>query len=246
MAVVKCKYTRIRNAIKAHLRYIIHRPGKELGKLTRELFGHNYLPVTKQYAYDFINGAPQGTVFYKMMINFHPVKEDTYKDLDLQYITSLTVREMQRRIGRTVPFIATIHDGHANTDLRHIHAICLVQGRLSKKEFAKLKTLWQTAIAEVRLQRRMRDRVQKRRRTRLLAQAKVLYQSSPSKERYLYQADAPKRHQRRFKPLRLRHGCYNCGYGQMGGIPAWYNLCPCCHKPLLQEKTLRLELSRQL
>ena len=246
MAIVKLKYTRGREAIKAHLRYIVHRPGKERERLTRGLFHHDYQSVTKQYAYDLINGAPKGTVFYKMTINFHPLKEDTHKDLDLQRITSLTVREMQRRIGRIVPFIATMHDGHANTDLRHIHAICLVQGRVSKAEFAKLKTLWQVATAEVRFQRRLRDRVQERQRTRFLAQAQVLYQSSPSKQRYLYQADAPKRHHRRVKPLRLRHGCNNCGYGQLGGIPAWLDFCPCCHKPLNQEKTLHLELSRQL
>jgi hypothetical protein len=175
MAIVKLKYTRGRDAIKAHLRYIVHRPGKEREKLTRELFHHNYLSVTKQYAYDLINNAPKGTVFYKMTINFHPLKEDTHKDLDLQHITSLTVREMQLRLGRIVPFIATIHDGHAQTQLRHIHAICLVQGRLSKEEFVKLRTLWQTASAEVRLQRRLRDLAQERRRTRFLAKAKVLY-----------------------------------------------------------------------
>jgi hypothetical protein len=246
MAIVKLKYTRGREAIKAHLRYIVHRPGKERERLTRELFHHNYLSVTKKYAYDLINNAPKGTVFYKMTINFHPHKEDTHKDLDLQHITSLTVREMQLRLGRVVPFIATIHDGHANTDLRHIHAICLVQGRLTKEEFAKLRTLWQTASAEVRLQRRLRDLAQERRRTRFLTEARVVYQSSPSKQRYLYQADAPKSHQRRVKPLRLQHGCNNCGFGQKGGIAAWYEFCPCCHKPLTQEKTLHLELSRQL
>jgi hypothetical protein len=138
MAIVKLKYARGRGAIKAHLRYIIHRPGIEQGRTTRELFHHNYLSVTKQNAYDLINGAPRGTVFYKMTINFHPQKEDTHKDLDLQYIASLTVREMQLHIGRSVPFIATIHDGHAMTTLRHIHAICLVQGRVSKEDFAKL------------------------------------------------------------------------------------------------------------
>jgi hypothetical protein len=246
MAIVKLKYTRGREAIKAHLRYIIHRPGKERERLTRELFHHNYLSVTKKYAYDLINNAPKGTVFYKMTINFHPHKEDTHKDLDLQHITSLTVREMQLRLGRIVPFIATIHDGHANTDLRHIHAICLVQGRLTKEEFAKLRTLWQTASAEVRLQRRVRDLAQQRKRTRFLTQARVVYQSSPSKQRYLYQADSPKSHERRVKPLRLQHGCNNCGYGQLGGIAAWYEFCPSCHKSLTQEKALQLELSRQL
>jgi hypothetical protein len=246
MAIVKLKYTRGRNAIKAHLCYIVHRTGKEREKLTRELFQHNYLSATKQYAYDLINAAPKGTVFYKMTINFHPLREDTHKDLDLQHIASLTVREMQLRLGRSVPFIATIHDGHANTDLRHIHAICLVQGRLSKEEFAKLRTLWQTATAEVRLQRRARDRIQEQRRTRFLTQSKVLYQSAPARERSLYLADAPKRRYRGVKPLQMQHGCYNCGYGQLGGIPGWYAFCPCCHKPLNEEKTLRLERSLSL
>ena len=83
MAIVKLKYTRSKEGIKRHLRYIVHRPGKDMKKPTRELFQHNYQSVSKQYAYDLINGAPKGTVFYKMTINFHPRKEDTRKDLDL-------------------------------------------------------------------------------------------------------------------------------------------------------------------
>ena len=249
MAIVKLKYTRGRDAIaaiKTHLRYIVHRPGKDRERLTRELFQHNYLSVSKQYAYALINAAPKGTIFYKMTINFHPLREDTHKDLDLQHIASLTILEMQRRIGRPVPFIATIHDGHEKTTLRHIHAICLVQGRLCKEDFAKLKTLWQTATAEVRLQRRVRDYVLEHRQTRCLTQARVLYHYQPMQERLLSRADAPRMKYRGYKPWQLQHGCYNCGYGQWSGLPRWYAFCPCCHKPLNQEKTLRLELGRTL
>jgi hypothetical protein len=235
MAIVKLKYTRSRDGIKRHLRYVVHRPSKELKKPTRELFQHNYLSVTKQYAYDLINAAPKGTFFYKMTINFHPQKEDKHKDLDLHAITSLTVREMQLRLGRSVPFIATIHNGHVDTDLRHIHAICLVQGRVGKEDFAKLKTLWQSASAEVRLQRRLRDRAQERRRTRFLAQAKVLYQSDPSKKI-----------SQRGNSSQLQHSCYHCGYGQFGGIPGYPMYCPSCHRPLNQQKTMRLERGLQL
>jgi hypothetical protein len=238
MAIVKLKYTRGRDAIKAHLRYIVHRPSKEKKKLTRELFEHNYLRVTKQSAYDLINTAPKGTVFYKMTINVHPIKEDTHKDLDLHHVTSLTVREMQLRLGRNVPFVATIHNGHADTDLRHIHAICLVQGRVSRQDFAKLKTLWQTASAEVRMQRRMRDRTQERRRTRFLAKAQVLYQSTSAKKR--------DQRYRSGKPLQIQHSCYHCGFGQFGGISGYQSYCPSCHRPLNQEKSLRLERSLQL
>jgi len=173
--------------------------------------------------------------FYKMTINFHPQKEDKHKDLDLHAITSLTVREMQLRLGRSVPFIATIHNGHVDTDLRHIHAICLVQGRVGKEDFAKLKTLWQSASAEVRLQRRLRDRAQERRRTRFLAQAKVLYQSDPSKKI-----------SQRGNSSQLQHSCYHCGYGQFGGIPGYPMYCPSCHRPLNQQKTMRLERGLQL
>ncbi len=246
MAIVKLKYIRGRDAIKAHLRYIVHRPGKEREKSTRELFHHNYLSVTKQNAYDLINTAPKGTVFYKMTINFHPQKEDTHKDLDLQHIASLTVREMQLHLGRRVPFIATIHDGHEKTQLRHIHAICLVQGRVSKEDFAKLKTLWKTASAEARFQRQLRDRTQERRRSRFLAQAQVLYQSSFLRQRSLFQSDASQRRHRGGISLKMQHGCYNCGYGQFGGLPKGFAWCPCCHEPLNQQKTLRLELGRSL
>ena len=235
MAIVKLKYTRRRAAIKAHLRYIVHRPGKARERRTRELFHHNYLGVTKQSAYDLINAAPRGTAFYKMTINFHPLKEDTHKDLDLQHIASLTVHEMQERISRSIPFVATIHDGHANTDLRHIHAICLVQGRLSKEAFAKLKTLWQTATAEVRLQRRARDRMQERHRTRFLAQARVLYHYRPEKQR-----------SRKHRLPRMQQGCSQCGFGQISGIPTWREYCPHCERPLTQQKALRLELARSL
>jgi hypothetical protein len=213
------------------------------------LFQDNYLSVTKQYGYDFINGAPKGTRYYKMMINFHPEKEDTYKDLDLQHIASVTIREMQRRIGRDVPFIATIHDGHANTDLRHIHAICLVRGRVSKHAYAKLKTLWKVSTVEVRRQRRARDRVREKRRTRFLAKARVLYQGQPARELYRSQS-APVRQQRKRyrvrKPRQMQLGCAYCGYGQRGGIPAWREYCPSCGKALTKEKALRLERSLSL
>jgi hypothetical protein len=57
---------------------------------------------------------------------------------------------------------------------------------------------------------------------------------------------SPKKIYRGGKPLQMQHGCSHCGYGQLGGIPKGYAFCPCCHKPLKQEKTLRLELGRTL
>jgi hypothetical protein len=212
MAIVKMSYTRDPIQIKEHLRYIVHRPGKNREAVTRELFDA-FDTTNKTHTYELID-ATRHPLFFKFIINFDAKKEDTCKDLDLQLITRKTLLEMERRIGRDVPFVAVMHDDH--TPLRHIHAIGMVQGKIAKADFQKLKTLWLTATEEARSQRRMRDRVQERHRTQFLTQARVLYQYLPSSERYLSQADAPRKRYRRYKPLQLQPGCDSCGYGQMG------------------------------
>src|SRR5687768_12053583 len=135
MAIVKVKYTRDPIKIKEHLRYIVHRPGKDREKMTRELFDA-YDRSDKAQAYDLID-ATKRPLFFKIILNFDAKKEDTYKDLDLQHLTRQTLSQMQRLIGRDVPFVATIHDDH--TPLRHIHAIGMVQGRIAKEDFKKLR-----------------------------------------------------------------------------------------------------------
>jgi hypothetical protein len=231
MAIVKVKYTRDPIKIKEHLRYIVHRPGKDREPMTRELFDA-FERTDKAHAYQRID-ATKHPLFFKFIINFDAAKEDTFKDLDLQHITRQTLREMQRLIGRDVPFVAVLHDDH--TDLRHIHAIGMVQGRIAKADFQRLKTLRLTATAEALSQRRQRDRVKENPRVQFLTRARMLTQPIFTRRRH-----------RSLKPLQIQHGCYSCGYGQMGGIPRGYDFCPNCHKPLKQEKTLHLELSKQL
>jgi hypothetical protein len=231
MAIVKVKYTRDPVKIKEHLRYIVHRPGKDRERMSRELFDA-FDTTTKVRTYELID-ATKHPLFLKFILNFDGVKEDRYKDLDLQLITRKTLDQMQRLIGRDVPFVAAIHDDH--TPLRHVIAIGMVQGRIAKADFQKLKTLWLTATEEARSQRRQRDRVREHPRVQYLTQARMLSQPVLTKRR-----------EQRYKPLRIQHGCYHCGYGEMSGIPSHWQYCPSCHKPLNQEKTLHLELSKQL
>lgn len=231
MAIVKMSYTRDPITIKEHLRYIVHRRGKDREIKSRDLFDA-FDSTDKAQAYKLIDQT-RHPLFFKIIINFDGKKEDTFKDLDLQLITRKTIREMERRIGRDVPFVATMHDDH--TPLRHIHAIGMVEGRIAKADFQKLTTLWQTASAEAYSQRRSRDRIREHPRMRYLAQARVRSQPVFSNRRG-----------RVYKPLRMQHGCYSCGYGDITGIPAYRLYCPNCHNPLTQEKTLQLELNRQL
>jgi hypothetical protein len=232
MAIVKVKYTRDPIKIKEHLRYIVHRRGKDGETMTRELFDA-FDSRDKAHAYELID-ATKHPLFFKIILNFDANKEDTFKDLDVQHITKKTLREMQRMIGRDdLPFVATIHDDH--TPLRHIHAIAMVQGKIAKTDFYHLKHLWKTATAEAREQRRSRDQVREHPRVQYLTQARMLSQPVLTKRR-----------EHRYKPLRIQHGCYHCGYGEINGIPSYWQYCPSCHKPLNQEKTLHLELNRQI
>jgi hypothetical protein len=232
MAIVKMNYTKSIEQIKAHLRYIVHRPGKDREHMTRELFDA-YDRSDKDHAYGLID-AMKHPLFFKIIINPDPKKEDQHKDLDLQHLTRQTLSEMQRLIGRDdLPFVAVIHNDH--TPLRHIHAIAMVPGKIAKADFYQLKTLWKTATAEAREQRRSRDHVREHLRVRYLTQARVLTQPVVTQRR-----------ERAFKPLRMQHGCDHCGYGQLTGIPSGWNYCPSCHKSLNQEKTLELQLNRQL
>ena len=111
MAIVKAKYIRGKPRIKAHLRYITHRRGMEGERITRPLFGKDGA-LSKQQVYDMIDAARRSAVFHKFVINFHPLKEDTNKDLNLWEITQTTLEHIKTQYGLSVPFVATIHDDH--------------------------------------------------------------------------------------------------------------------------------------
>jgi hypothetical protein len=151
MAIVKVTYTRSRPKIKAHLRYIAHRPGREGEKISRRIFDLHGL-IDKDQAYQRIDEATRGKIFFKVIVSPDPKREDTYKDLDLQHITRKTIRQLQSQFGRPVQFIATIHDDHAPH--RHVHGILILQGRLSREDFKRLRD---TATQEAKFQRRTLD-----------------------------------------------------------------------------------------
>jgi ribosomal protein S27E len=160
MAIVKGSYTRSRGAIKAHLRYITHRPNLDGKRASRVLFGQEGI-LDKQQAYQLIDAAEPGTVFFRMVISPDPKREDTGRDLDLQTITRKTMFALEERLQRKVKFIATEHNDHSTN--RHIHAIVMV--RLAKGErlsASDYKLLREAATGSAYLQRRALDLVEAR------------------------------------------------------------------------------------
>src|SRR5919109_3681139 len=157
MAIVKVSYTRSRGAIKANLRYNMHRPGKDREKTTRQLFGWDG-DLTKEEAYRMIDEAEKGTIGFRFILNFDPKKENAKKDLDLRDLTTqfmLKLRELKNN--QAFEYFAVEHNDH--TDLPHIHAVVLFHGKIFKKD---LKALHDSLGVSTRAQRLRLDMVRKR------------------------------------------------------------------------------------
>jgi hypothetical protein len=150
MAIVKANYTRSSGLAKANIRYIQHRRGKDGEKITRELYGIDGV-MERVQAYELIDEAGKDTVFFRLKISPDPEKEDTNKDLHLQEITAHTMLKLEERLGKPVPYIAADHD---HTDVRHVHILACVRGRVNTPD---LQALTQTATQTALEQRRERD-----------------------------------------------------------------------------------------
>jgi predicted Zn-ribbon and HTH transcriptional regulator len=229
MAVVKIHYSRQRPVVKAHLRYITHRRGEEGKTITRTLFTEEGI-LTKQEAYALIDSAKPGTVFYKVILSPDPKREDTRRDLDLWQLTRQTARSLSTTLNKKIRFIAVEHNDH--TPNRHVHAIFLIPGRLSRQEFYALaKTARFSATREALFQRKARD---------LLLQNPRVQAIRSSLRARIRSAGTGGR------VLRVQAGCRSCGYGELTGIPVFYTYCPTCHKRLETSPRLTLERGIEL
>lgn len=136
MAIVKANYTKSRGTIKASVRYIQHRPGRDGERLTRTLFGNNG-PMTRDDAYTLIDQAPRGTSFYRVVISPDPTREDTDRDLNLVELTGQTLTALSDTLGKPIQYIGAIHDDHASH--RHVHVIMALKSRLTREHFKLLR-----------------------------------------------------------------------------------------------------------
>jgi hypothetical protein len=155
MAVVVANYCKKgegeRERAKATIRYIQHRPGKDHERKTRNLFGIDG-QMGRWQAYRMVDDAPKGRYFYRFIINCDPETEDKERDLPLREIIDHTMQILEKRTDNPVQWVAAIHDDH--TDLRHIHALAVVKGRLKRED---LEALIKAATAEAQLQREARN-----------------------------------------------------------------------------------------
>jgi hypothetical protein len=187
MAIVKNNYVKRGKGqidrIKASLRYITHRPGKDKERMYRELFGHDGV-MDKDQAYRMFDEAQKGTIFFRLVISPDPKLEDKFRDLHMRGIAKKTIQHLEEKLNLQgeIQFVAAIHNDH--TWIRHVHAIVLIPRKLSKEDFKVFQDLKSAATAEAQRQRQQLDQMRKAQRERtaryLIYDKADLVQAAPS------------------------------------------------------------------
>jgi hypothetical protein len=153
MAFLEVKYVKKgrgeREAVKANIRYIQNRRGRDGAKIQRTLFGSGG-NVERADVYRMIDEAERGSTFFKVIINFDRQTEDTRRDLSHREIVEQVMHALEDQLQTSFPWVAVLHDDH--TALRHIHAMVIVRERLLPVQAMK-----QAAIEAISTQRRERD-----------------------------------------------------------------------------------------
>jgi len=230
MAIVKANYVKRgigeRGRVKATIRYITHRQDRDGQRQTRALFGYDGT-LTKQQAYQMIDEAQKGTVFYRFVLSPDPRREDRYKDLDLSDITIHTMLELEERIGKQIQFIATIHNDHSPN--RHVHTLVLIhKQKLTREDFQALRY---QATGRALSQRRMRDLIRGQHMRRRLRRSRNTnrYQKS-------LQGSLPAYHS---------YTCYLCNYHQSYSSSGIRPRCPSCGLYLRRERNRAFYLTQR-
>jgi hypothetical protein len=169
MAIVKNNYVKRGRGqldrVKASLRYITHRPGKDKERMYRELFGHDGV-MDKDQAYRMFDEAQKGTIFFRLVISPDPKTEDKFRDLHMQEIAKKTIQHLEEKLKLEgeIQFVAALHDDH--TWIRHIHAIVLIPRKLSREDFQAFQDLKNVATAKALSQRQQLDLLREAQRER--------------------------------------------------------------------------------
>jgi hypothetical protein len=105
-----------------------------------------------------VDEAPKkGRYYYRVILSPDPRREDRYKDLSLRNLTISTMLKLEERYGKSIQFVAAIHDDHAPH--RHVHALVILNGRrLTRDDFASLRD---HARNRALTERRYKDRVRR-------------------------------------------------------------------------------------
>ncbi len=116
---------------------------------SRRLWSIDGVPRSASAAAALIDRATSPRLFYGLVLSPDPGSEDTDGRLDLQEITSQSLRVLARRLGRPLPWVAA--EDHEHGCFRHVHALVVCPRRLGADD---LMALARAATSAARGQRR--------------------------------------------------------------------------------------------
>jgi hypothetical protein len=149
--VVKARYSRgVASAIrlaKGHVRYAVHRPNEQGRRQYRELWDRDRR-ISRQTAYERLDGARSTDYVYRLTVSPHPEHQDLNRRLDLQAWTRGMMRQLEQQAGQPLDWFAASHE---HPDHRHIHVVAVAGRRLDVRDFQAMREAGDThALAQQR------------------------------------------------------------------------------------------------
>ena len=108
--------------------------------------------MSRQQAYEMIDNAEQGSIFWRIKISPDAKTEDRHRDLSMQEVTERTMNTLQEKLGKQVSWVAAIHADHAPH--RHIHVLAKLP-KLSRGEFQRLPDILINGATQSCLEQRL-------------------------------------------------------------------------------------------
>jgi hypothetical protein len=102
----------------------------------RRLWSIDGAPRSAAAAVALIDRAPSPRLFYGLVLSPDPRSEDADGRLDLQEVTSQSLRALTRRLGCPLPWVAA--EDHEHGRLRHVHVLVVSPRRLRPDDLAAL------------------------------------------------------------------------------------------------------------
>jgi hypothetical protein len=102
--------------------------------------------MAKYHGYNLIDRLPKGSFYYRTVFSPDPALMREFGDLQLWEITQAAVAYLRKTLGKDIQFFAAAHEDQ--TDIRHVNAVIIVPGKLSKKDFKRFPSLLKTAAEQ--------------------------------------------------------------------------------------------------
>jgi hypothetical protein len=132
VTIVRARYWNVPLGARRYLRTF----APNLSHPARRLWSTDGAPRSAAAAAGLIDRATSPRLFYGLVLSPDPAREDPEGKLDLQELTSQSMRALMRRVGCSLPWVAA--EDHEHSRFRHVHVLLVCPRRLRLDDLAAL------------------------------------------------------------------------------------------------------------